>query len=106
MRVTIGPDVATAAAALRRSHPHVTARQLLDLVLDQRTGAVADFGAAIAPGHPFALLVAEAFDRGMSPDEWAAWTSPGADPLLVTALLQVWHSEVLPRFAAAYGLTL
>jgi len=31
---------------------------------------------------PFALIVAEAFDKAMTPDDWAIAQRPGADPAL------------------------
>lgn len=102
---TIGPDVARAALALRRSHPQASARDVLDVCLRQRTGSVDDFGPDIEAGQPFALLVAEAFDKAMTPHDWAAAANPNADPALTQALRQIWRVQVLPRFAAAYGLT-
>lgn len=101
---TISPDVARAAVGLRRSHPTVSAREVLDVVMRQRGGAVADFGDSIAAGSSFGLLLAEAFDPAMDPRDWQACANPNADPLLVAALLQLWRDEVLPRFAAAYSL--
>lgn len=103
---SITPDVASGVLALRRSHPAAPARAILGLSLGQRTVAVADFGTAIEAGQPFALLVAEPSDRGMTPDEWAAWTTPSADTLLLAAAHQVWPSEVLPHFTEAFGLKL
>lgn len=73
--------------------------------LRQRAGQLSDFGPAIEAGAPFALLVAEAFDKGMAPDDWLLVSNPATDPAVVAALVNVWRTEVLPRFAAHYGLT-
>lgn len=105
MAGTISPDVARAAVALRKSHPHAPALEVLDVVMRQRAGCLADFGAdQLDPGSPFGQIVAEAFDRAMTPAEWAVVTDSHADPVLVGALRSVWAREVLPRFAANYGL--
>ena len=106
MTGTIGPDVARAAVALHGSHPQSTALDILDVCLRQRTGRVSDFGPAVEPGEPFALLIADAFDKGMTRDEWLWVKNPSADPKLVAALIQIWKTDVLPRFTAHYGLTL
>ena len=104
MSGTIGPDVARAAVALHRSHPNVPAVDVLDVCLRQRTGRLADFGDELRPGSPFALIVAEAFDRGMAAQDWLLATNPNSDPALVAALVRIWETYVLPSFAAHYGL--
>ena len=104
MNCDIRPDIATAAIALHRSHPHVPALEVLDLVMRQRVGRLDDFGDSTRAGSAFGDLIAAAFDRGMSVDEWRVVTNPKADPALVAALLSVWRDEVLPAFAARYGL--
>jgi len=58
---------------------------------------------ATAPWTPFGRLIAEAFDRGMTPEEWVSLTRPTADPMLVSALLEVWGTQVMPRFMARFG---
>ena len=80
MSGTIGPDVASAAVSLRRSHPHVSAADVLDVVMRGRTGSLADFGESIEPATPFGFLIAEAFDDGMAPRDWALVTHPNTDP--------------------------
>ena len=75
MTGTIGPDVARAVVALHSSHPQSTALDILDVCLRQRTGRVSDFGPAVEPGEPFALFIADAFDKGMTRDEWQPQTS-------------------------------
>jgi hypothetical protein len=72
--------IATEAVALRRSHAHAPALDVLDLVMTDRHHRVYEFGDLALPPAPFALVVAEAFDRGMTVDEWARWTVPPADP--------------------------
>ncbi len=41
---TISPDVARAAVALHRSHPHAPVLDVLVTVMRQRTGSLSDFG--------------------------------------------------------------
>lgn len=102
---TISPDVARAAVALRKSHPHAPALEVLDVVMRQRAGHLADFGAdQLDPGSPFGQIVAEAFDTAMTPADWAVVKNPQADPVLVGALRSVWAQEVLHRFAKHYHL--
>jgi hypothetical protein len=99
----ITPDVADAAVALRASHPQASAREILDLVLRGRSGAVADLGPGIDAGQDFALLVTDAFDDDMAL-AWAHWTRTDVDPALLHLLNQRWRDTVLPSFAATYGL--
>lgn len=96
--------IVATALALRASHPQAPALDVLDLALQGRGGQALDFGSDGLPPAPFALLVAEAFDHGMDPALWAAWTAPGANPAVSTALRGVWANEVWPRFAARYGI--
>lgn len=100
-------EVAQAAAALRFSHGHAPALDILALVLHGRRGQVLHAGAPwLAPASQFGQLVAAAFDKGMTPQDWAAWTVPPADPAFQQALACVWRSSVLPAFAAYFGLQL
>lgn len=101
---TISPDVTRAAVALHRSHPQAPALDVLDLTMRQRAGSLRDLGDAIRAGSDFGAILAEAFDRGMSPDEWRVVNHPDADPALVAALLPVWRDAVVPKFAARYSL--
>jgi len=84
----------------------VPALDIPNVCLRKRTGRVSGFGPAVGPGEPFALLIADAFDKGITRDEWLWVDSPLADPKLAEALRQLWKTEVLPRFAAHYSLTL
>lgn len=104
MQGTIGPDVALAALAVRRSHPRLSALAVLEACLREREGRVSDFGAAATIGSPFAMIIAEAFDKAEPQRDWGAITRPGADPLLVAGLRQIWQSEVVPAFARHFGL--
>ena len=92
------------AIALRRSHPAVPALDVLELVMRGRQAVPADFGPDGLPPADFALLVAEAFDRGMVPAEWRAWTAHDADAQLRAGLLVVWRADVWPLFVARFGL--
>lgn len=103
---TLGPDLARAAVVLRSSNPQASALEVLDACFRQRTGRISDFGQAVEPGEPFALLISEAFDGGVTAEQWAWVQDPTADPALVAALLKYWRTVVLPRFATRYGLSL
>lgn len=92
------------ALALKLSHGHVTALDILDLVMRSAAGAKLEFVGRVQPPEEFALLVAEAFDRGMSVQEWRDWTGPLADPRMREMLLVIWHDEVWPEFLRRYGL--
>jgi len=101
---TIGPDVARAAVALRRSHPHAPALDVLDIVMKRRSGRLADFGDTIEPATPFGDLIAEAFDKGMAPEDWYLVKSPATPPAVLTILMNIWRTDVLPRLASRYSL--
>lgn len=78
--------------------------QVLEACLREREGRVSDFGAAVTVGSPFAVIIAEAFDRAEPARDWSAINRAGADPLLVAGLRQIWQAEVLPAFASHFGL--
>ena len=102
----IGPALAAAAVALTHSHEHAPPLDVLDVVFRGHAGATFDPAAPWArPAAPFGQLLAAAFDRGMPPADWAAWSAPSADPVLRLALARVWRDVVLARFAARFGLT-
>ncbi len=106
MPPTIGPDLASAAVALTHSHPNAPALDVLDVVLSGHAGASVDPSAAwLQPAAPFGQVLAAAFDRAMSPTDWAAWSVPPADPAMRAALASVWRDVVLGAFVARYGLT-
>ena len=102
---SLSPDVAQAAVALARSHPQAPALDVLDVVMKGRHGATLDPSAAwVLPSSQFGGVLAAAFDCGMTPEEWAVWSVPPADPVLIAALLQLWPEKVLQPFAARYSL--
>lgn len=88
---------------VRRSHPHAPALDVLDLVMKGRH-QLPDIDDIALPPAPFALVVAEAFDRCFAKDEWARWTIPPADPALSAAMLFAWRTEVWPKFVERYSL--
>jgi hypothetical protein len=100
----LGPYVARTAVGLCRSHPHVPVLDVLDVVMRQRCGSLSDFGAAIEPATPVGDLLATAFDKGMAPGDWHLAARSETAPAVVAALLKLWRSDVLPLFAARYGL--
>ena len=81
---------AQVAAALRASHPNVPPVEVLELVLQGRAGRTLEAGAPwVLPSSPFGQVIAAAFDRGMSPWEWAVMSVPPAAPLLREALATI-----------------
>ena len=99
------PDFAAAASALRRSHPKAPAVDVLDVAMQGHEGSAVDLtGKWLAPGSPFGQVLAAALDVGITPEEWAAWTRPPADPALQSATLAAWRGDVLGAFVARYKL--
>lgn len=96
------PSFVDAALALRRSHAQVSAREVLDLVMQgHSTAAEVATSGWLKPSHPFAALVCEAFDLVMTIDEWRVLTSP--QQAAREALLDVWRRQVVARFLARYA---
>jgi hypothetical protein len=91
-----------AALALRQSHPAAPPGDVLALVFSGSAGASIAFGPASLPPHPFALLVAEAFDDPLTPAEWLAFLPQMADP---APMLEHFSATTWARFLAHYGLT-
>ena len=104
MPSAISPDIVLTAQAMRRSLPNAPALDILDLVMRLYCGSLADFGASLDPGTPFGSLLAEAFDRGMAFGDWQIAADPNCPPELAAAMQRIWHSFILPRFAARYSL--
>lgn len=100
--------IAQAAAELRRTDPRVPAADLLDLLLrSEQAGQGLSFPAELLdPRAPLGRLLAEAFDCGMTPQEWHDWTGPDADPALAAVLMPIWRAEVLAPFEARYGVVI
>lgn len=101
----IAIEISNAAASLQRTHPKAPALDVLDLVMQGQSGSLSDFGQAIHPCAPLGQIVAEAFDRGMVPQDWFLVRSPNSPPALVQTLMGIWQVDVLPRFADRYKLT-
>jgi len=102
-------SAADAAVALSKSHAKVPAVDVLEIVFLGKQGL--KIPAPVDVNHPvmgprsgLGQLVAAAFDGGMLPQDWLALTSSTADPRVVEALFAIWRAEVLPRFAARFGL--
>ena len=97
-------DVVTQALLLRKTQPDLPALEVLDKVMRGRHGKRIDFSDLALPPAPFALLVAEAFDRGMLPgDRVGLWQHNGS-PELRPFLLQLWTDEVWPQFMVRHSL--
>lgn len=91
------------ALALRRSHPHAPAADVLDLVMEGRQPWLEDFFDHMMPPDPFALLVAEAVGDFSPPAEWRALTGPNADEKVRAFMQQEYANSVLPKFVRHYG---
>jgi hypothetical protein len=94
-------DIAHAAVTLRRTHPHAPALDVLDVVFKGRRGQAVKF---VRPPDPFALLVAEVFDKGMPPEDWAGFFGPHGDLRVRPTLERIWANEVWSAFLQRYGL--
>ena len=102
--------IAQQAVDLRRTHGQAPALDVLDLVFQGVPPGAASFpdpatpdDPLAGPRSPFGQLVAEAFDRGMVPEDWMTMTGPRADPRMVVALIGMWCTYVLPRFRARFS---
>jgi hypothetical protein len=97
------PEFALAAVALRNSYPDVSVLEVLDHALrNYRPVTLAGSEPWALPGTPFGSVLAEAFDKCMTPDEWAAWGGEGTDIAVRDALHDVWLVEVVGPFLARY----
>jgi hypothetical protein len=106
MQVSEAHRIAKVATRFRSAHPNSAALEVLDLTFGKHKGVAGSFPAdLVAPQSRFGQLIAEAFDPAMTPDEWSAWAGDEADCVLRDALLRDWSREVLPAFAARYGLS-
>jgi hypothetical protein len=99
----IGQAIVHEALALRTSHGHAPAADVLDLVMRGRQYRLVDFGEHMLPPSPFALLVAEAVGDRMSPAEWEAFTGPLADASLRATLQLQYALNVWPKFLERYS---
>lgn len=104
MPAPITSHLAIAAIRLKQLHPHASARHVLDACLRDRTGALGDFGRDIEPVGLFARLLAEAFGCDLDLSGLSSSSHAEPCPQRMDELRRIWRSEVLPRFAAAYGL--
>lgn len=98
----VGQAIVSEALALRTSHAHAPAADVLDLVMRGRQYRLVDFGDHMLPPAPFALLVAEAVGDHMSPAEWEAFTGPAADASLRATLQLQFALNVWPKFLERY----
>ena len=99
---SIALAIVSEALALRASHGHASARDVLNLVMQGRQERLIDFGEHMLPPAPFALLVAEAVGDHMSPAEWEAFTGPNADANLRSTLQLQFALNVWPKFLLRY----
>ena len=98
----IALSIISESLALRASHAHASATDVLDLVMQGRQYRLVDFGDHMLPPSPFALLVAEAVGDHMSSAEWEAFTGPKADASLRATLQLQYALNVWPKFLERY----
>jgi hypothetical protein len=91
------------ALALRASHPHAPAADVLDLAMQGHQFWLEDFFDHMVPPSPFALLVAEAVGDFMSTAEWKALTGASAAEKVRDAMHREYVNTVLPKFVKRYG---
>lgn len=101
---TVATAIVAEALALRASHAHAPALDVLDLVMRGRHERLIDFDDDMVPPAPFALLVAEAMGDVMSAADWLAATGPKADPHLRATLQLQYALNVWPQFLMRYRL--
>jgi hypothetical protein len=99
------PEIVSEALALRASHPHAPAADVLDLVMKGRMPWLEDFFEFMVPPAPFALPVAEAVGDVSPAAEWRALTSPAADERVRDAMQRMYVETVRARFVRRYGLS-
>jgi hypothetical protein len=90
------------ALALRESHPHAPAVDVLDLAMQGHEVWLEDFFEHMVPPSPFALLVAEAVGDFSPPAEWCALTGLNADARVREAMQQSYAEHVWPKFVERY----
>lgn len=95
-------EVVASALLLRRSQPELQAVEVIDRAMAGRIGHRVDFGDLATIPSPFALLIAEAFDGGMLPCDWAGLWRSKSHPRLRQVLIDIWADEVWPKFATRY----
>lgn len=102
---SVSPAVQVVASArlLRKVQPELPALELLDRSMRGRHGRRIDFGDLATPPSPFALIVAEAFDGGMRPCDWAGLLQSRSHPRILEVLMEVWWNEVWPKFVVRYS---
>ena len=104
MRDPVAVAIVQEALALRMSHAHAPPRDVIDLVMRGRHGRLIDFGEHMVPPDAFAILVAEAMDDPIPPEDWASFTGPEADPRLRAAMRLQFVLNVWPLFLQRYGI--
>jgi hypothetical protein len=105
MHDPIALAIVSESLALRASHPHAPASDVLDLVMRGRKDCLVDFGDHMLPPAPFALLVVEAMGDHMSAAEWEAFTGPNADASLRATLQLQYALNVWPKFLERYSIS-
>lgn len=99
----IAQAIVNESLALRASHAHAPAADVLDLVMQGRQYRLIDFGEHLLPPAAFALLVAEAVGDHMSATEWETFTGPKADASLRATLQLQYALNVWPKFLERYS---
>jgi len=107
----IALDIVNDATGARPSYGDVPALEIFDRVMEGRHGCNPDFGdpalrweSWAAPGNGFGDLLAEAFDRGMTPAEWRILSDGREGPGFDAQLREIWELNVVRPFAARFRL--
>ena len=91
------------ALLMRKAHPAWLAIDVLDQVMRGRNGNAIEFGDLAKPPAPFAMLVADAFDRGMLASDWEGPWQYNSHGEVRPFLLKLFADEVWPKFRVRYG---
>jgi hypothetical protein len=101
---SIAVKIVVEALTLRKEQPQLPAVEVLDHVMRGHFGSQINFDDLATPPAPFALLIAEAFDRGMQASDWAGLWRGNEHPQIRPYLLSVWRDEIWPIFMVRYSL--
>lgn len=98
-------DFGRLAATRRKALLSKTALDALDAAMEGVRCKLVDFEpGVVAPCTPMGDVLAEAFDKGMTPQDWRLATHPNTPREVKALLRKLWETEVLSRFAERYRL--
>lgn len=102
--------IISAALSTARSHPGLSAVEVLDLAMTGHQGCDICFEAGPAdpfddwldPPSPFADLLRQAFAPAITTEQTALWHSP--DEFVAAGFRDMWDADVVQRFGQRYRL--